>query len=77
MQKALGRKGFYVLEFLSERFDKMSQEEQMKIIIHEMMHIPKTFGGGFVHHNMVTDKSVNQLFQEYKLKTDTQNKLDI
>jgi len=75
MQKALGRKGFYVLEFLSERFDKMSQEDQMKIIVHEMMHIPKTFGGGFVHHNKVTDRSVDQLFQEYKSKKEFQDNL--
>jgi len=69
MQKALGRKGFYVLEFLSERFDSLDEEEQMKIIIHEMMHIPKSFGGGFVHHNMVTNRNVNKLYQEYKEKT--------
>ena len=53
MQKALGIKAVYVLEFLSERFDKLKEEDKTKTIIHELMHIPKTFGGGFKHHDWV------------------------
>ena len=68
MQKALLRNAFYALEFLSERFDKVDMEEQIKIIIHELMHIPKCFGGGFKHHDFVTEKSVNKYYKEYKRK---------
>ena len=68
MQKAIDRKAFYALEFLSERFDKFNEEEKIKIIIHELMHIPKCFGGGFKHHNLVTDKNVNKYYKEYKLR---------
>ena len=67
MQKAIGRPAFYVLEFLSERFDKFAEEEKIKIIIHELMHIPKCFGGGFKHHNFVTDRNVNKYYNEYKI----------
>ena len=67
MQKAIDRKAFYVLEFLSERFDKLDEEEKIKVIIHELMHIPKCFGGGFKHHNLVTEKSVNKCYREYKM----------
>ncbi len=66
MQKAIGIKAVYVLEFLSERFEKLDKEEQVKVIIHELMHIPKTFGGGFKHHNFVTEKNVNLHYQTYK-----------
>lgn len=66
MQKAIGINAVYALEFLSERFDKLSEEEQIKTIIHELMHIPKTFGGGFKHHNVVTERNVNKMFKEYK-----------
>jgi len=66
MQKAMGTEAFYALEFLSERFDKLSQEDQLKTIIHELMHIPKTFGGGFKHHDWVTERNVNMFFKEYK-----------
>jgi len=68
MQKALNTKAFYVLEFLSERFDKLDKEEQLKVLIHELLHIPKSFGGGFRHHNFVTDKNVNLYYREYKGK---------
>ena len=68
MQKAMDRKALYVLEFLSERFDKLNNEEKIKVIIHELMHIPKCFGGGFVHHNVVTDKNVNLYYKTYKNK---------
>ena len=66
MQKALGRKAFYVLEFLSERFDKLNNEEKIKVIIHELMHIPKCFGGGFRYHNLVTERNVNKYYKEYQ-----------
>ncbi|MCX8158783.1 MAG: putative metallopeptidase [Candidatus Pacearchaeota archaeon] len=63
MQKALGIKAFYAIEFL-ERFNKMSKEEQDKTIIHELMHIPKCFGGGFRHHDFVCEKEVNNLHRK-------------
>ena len=66
MQKAIGIKAIYVLEFLSERFDKMNNEEQLKVIIHELMHIPKSFGGGFKYHDFVTERNVNKCYLEYK-----------
>ena len=68
MQNALLRKAFYALEFLSERFDKLDEEEKTKVIIHELMHIPKCFGGGFKHHNFVTEMNVKKYYQEYQMR---------
>ena len=65
MQKALGRKAFYVLEFISEKYDKQNQENKIKTIIHELLHIPNSFGGGFKHHNYVTEKIVDKFYEEY------------
>jgi len=70
MQAAMGTSAFYALEFLSERFDKLSEEEQLKVLIHELMHIPKTFGGGFKHHDYVTEKNVNLMYKEFKKRED-------
>ncbi len=69
MQIALDRKGFYLLEFISERFDRMKPEDQTKVIIHELMHIPKTFGGGFIHHDKVNDRTVELIYEEFKNRT--------
>ena len=68
MQKAIAMQAFYVLEFLSERFDKLGEEEKIKTIVHELMHIPKCFGGGFTHHNVVTDKNIDLYYKTYKNK---------
>lgn len=66
------KKGFYLIEVISEKFDKLSEDEQLKVIIHELMHIPKSFGGGFIHHNKVHDKSVEQIYNHYcNLKKDS------
>jgi predicted metallopeptidase len=66
MQLGMKTKAFYTLEFLSERFDKLSEEDQLKVIIHELMHIPKTFGGGFKHHDFVCEKNVNLMYTKFK-----------
>lgn len=75
MQKAIGIKAVYALEFLHERFDKLSQVEQVKTIIHELMHIPKTFGGGFKHHDVVTERNVNMMYKTYIAKKEQKEKL--
>jgi len=68
LQLALKRGGFYLIEVIHERFDKLSEDERKKVIMHELMHIPKTFGGGFIHHHMVNERSVNLVFKEYQEK---------
>lgn len=70
LQIAMDRKGFYVIEVISERFDKLPEEEKIKVVIHELMHIPKSFGGGFIHHNKVCEYAVNKIYEEYKRKED-------
>lgn len=67
MQIAMGRpKGFYLVEVISEKFDRLPKEEQTKTIIHELMHIPKTFGGGFIHHDVVHERNVRVVFEQYQ-----------
>jgi len=68
LQKAMNTQAFYALEFLSERFDKMNKEEQVKVIIHELMHIPNSFGGGFRHHDHVCKRSIEKNYRAYKIK---------
>lgn len=71
LQIAMRTKAFYVLEFLSERFDKLDDKEQEKTIIHELMHIPKNFGGGFRHHNHVSEENIKSIQERYrKMKID-------
>jgi len=65
MQKAMQTKAFYAIEFL-ELFEKLSQKDQDKTIIHELMHIPKAFGGGFRHHDFVCEENVDLLHERFE-----------
>jgi len=66
LQVATGTKAFYVIEVISERFDRLPRDEQTKTIIHELMHIPQNFGGGFRGHaNYVNRDTVDRAFREY------------
>ena len=66
-QKAIGIKAHYVIEVISEKFDSIGFEEQTKVIIHELMHIPHTFGGGFRHHKpYVNRQTVEMAYRKYK-----------
>lgn len=64
-QLALGIDAVYIIEVIEERFGKMSREDQDKVIIHELMHIPLSFGGGFKHHDFVTHKNVDKIYDKY------------
>lgn len=75
MQLTIGIKAHYGIEFISEEFDKLSDEDQIKTIIHELMHIPKSFGGGFKHHDHVCNKNINIAYKKYKnLNNEPKNK---
>jgi predicted metallopeptidase len=66
LQVALNIRPVYVLEFLSERFDRLDEAGRDEVIIHELLHIPKNFGGGFRHHDVVTDKTVRLIHERYR-----------
>ena len=62
-QSALNTRAAYIIEVISERYDKLSDEEKIKVLIHELLHIPKSFGGGFRHHDFVCRRNVEQLYR--------------
>jgi predicted metallopeptidase len=65
MQLALDMEAHYVIEILSEAYGRLHKEEQVKILIHELMHIPETFGGGFrMHRDHVTRRNVEKLYRK-------------
>ena len=66
MQLGLERNAFYVIELISEKYYSQPEEEKTKTLIHELMHIPHNFGGGFRQHKpFVTHKQVELVYQKY------------
>lgn len=56
-QIALDIQPHYCIEVISEKFDNQSLDDQERILIHELMHIPKTFSGALVPHRTHAHRS--------------------
>jgi predicted metallopeptidase len=49
-QHALRSEATYIIEVISEKFDHLCKDEQDRTLVHELLHIPISFQGGFKHH---------------------------
>lgn len=68
-QHALGIQPAYVIEVLSRYYDRLSEDEKSKVLIHELLHIPKNFSGALLSHRGRTrhiGHDANALFKQYK-----------
>ncbi len=71
-QHALGLEPNYVIEVLSNYYDRLNEDEKSKVLIHELLHIPMNFSGALVPHKTRSrhlGHTANKLFDEYKSKT--------
>jgi predicted metallopeptidase len=67
-QEALRKTPTYVIEVISEHYDKLSDEEKEQTLIHELLHIPKGFSGGFRPHKGYIDKKRVEKLHQLLLK---------
>jgi len=59
----------YTIEVISEIFDRMSPEDREKTLIHELMHIPGGFSGGFRNHKTYVNRRTVEIVYN-KLQSD-------
>lgn len=60
----------YIIEVISEKFDRLGQTDRDKVLIHEIVHIPKNFSGSLMPHirrgkNKFSDKLKYLVAQYY------------
>ena len=68
-QLAMCIEATYIIEVISEQFDPMSRDGQDRVLVHELMHVPHGFQGGFRHHkDYVTRENVDIWFKRLKEK---------
>ncbi len=67
-QEALRKPPIYVIEVISERYDKLSEADKEKTLIHELLHIPKGFSGGFRSHKGYVDRRRVERLHQVLLK---------
>jgi len=68
-QKALLIDPSYIIEVISEHYDLLSQDAKEKVLIHELLHIPKGFSGGFrPHKGYINQKIVDKIHEQFQYK---------
>jgi len=61
-QEAMGTEPAYIIEIIAERFDALSEEDQDRTLIHELLHIPRGFRGGFRPHKGYVNREIVEMW---------------
>lgn len=63
-QITLKQKPSYIIEVISERYDRLGEMEQDKVLLHEIAHIPQNFSGSLLPH---TRRGKNKFYDRVRV----------
>jgi predicted metallopeptidase len=75
-QETISLPTYYVIEVISERYDRLNEEDKEKTVIHELLHIPSGFTGGFrPHRGYIDHEIVENLHRTFKKQQTTKKQV--
>lgn len=64
-KEVVGIEPHYIIEVHAKHHDKRTKRDQIKTLVHELMHIPKTFSGALLSHrgphHSINDREVEKI----------------
>lgn len=72
-QKVLKVEPAYIVEVISEYFDKLNTRKQDEVLLHELSHIPKNFSGSLTPHTRSGHNNFHGKLKELLAKFDQMN----
>lgn len=66
-KEVVGLEPHYIIEVNEKKFRTLSPREQIKTLVHELLHIPKTFSGALLSHrgpyHHINDREVEKILR--------------
>ena len=65
-----GLEPHYIIEVNSKKFDRLSDRDKIHTLVHELLHIPKTFSGALLSHRgkgrRINDSEIEKILRNIK-----------
>ena len=69
-QRSLDVEPSYIIEVISEHFERLSEHDQDRVLLHELTHIPRNFSGALLPHTKKRHGSfkekLERLYEDYR-----------
>ena len=72
-QTSLNVEPAYIVEVISEYFDKLDKRKQDEVLLHELSHIPKNFSGALTPHTRRGHNNFKEKLKQMVIKLEALN----